>query len=364
LEFSAPVDPLATGGLEPHHYQVASFRTHGVRATSTAFAMGLTLTACKSDPADIETLPGVNITVTPSQLTLRIGASASLAATVTDLEGRPLTGRQIQWSSSKPNVVAVSPAGVVTALDVGTAAIGAYSEQGVGFAHVVVHLDFRVPLRRWVLLTEMGTPTPACPGNEGGLRSDDSRDCTHRGVSRYSLDFAPDPQQEDVPGEPPPTEVSAAADGTITDVCRQPPTEITCGPNGPFVQVEHRGGFMSIYAHLDPGSITLRRKTPVSRGQRLGAAGAWGADSAPWLHFEVRQENQGAGAAAVLEAVEVGGRKFRDYKVASTSVRALPPVVSAHARPHHRHRHRRGQDLGRLRTGTGAARDGQTGRGH
>jgi hypothetical protein len=280
--------------------------------------MGLTLTACKTDPADIQTLPGVNITITPSQLTLGIGASASLVATVTDLEGRPLTGRAIQWSSSKPKVVAVSPTGVVTALDVGTASIGAYSEQGVGFARIVVRLDFRVPLRQWVLLTEMGSPTTACPENEGGLRRDGSRDCTHRGISRYSLDFAADPKREGSPDAPPPTEVYAAAAGTITDVCRQPPTEITCGPNGPFVQVEHPGGFMSIYAHLDPVSITLRRKTPVSRGQRLGAAGAWRADSAPWLHFEVRQENQGAGAAAVLDDVELAGRKFSHYKVTAS----------------------------------------------
>jgi hypothetical protein len=293
---------------------VANFRSPHLRATSTALTLGLTLAACKGDPADIQTLPGVTITVTPSQLTLGIGASASLVATVTDLEGTPLTGREVKWSSSAPRIVAVSPTGVVTALDVGAASIGAYSEQGIGFARVVVKLDFRVPLRRWLLLTEMGTPTTGCPENEGGLRRDGGRDCTHRSFSRYSLDFAPDLQQEDSP-DLPATEVYAAADGTITDICRQPPTEITCGPNGPFVQVEHRGGFLSIYAHLDPGSITLRRKTSVSRGQRLAAAGAWGADPAPWLHFEIRHENQGAGAAAVLGAVEVGGRKLSDYKV-------------------------------------------------
>jgi hypothetical protein len=304
---------LETLRSEPHHYRVASFRSQKLRATSTALAIGLT-PACQGDPADVQALPGVTITVTPSHLTLAVGASASLAAAVTDLAGRPLTGREIAWSSSAPKIVAVSSTGIVTALDVGTASIGAYSEQGVGLARVVVRLDFQVPMRRWLLLTEMGTPTAACPENEGGLQRGGGHDCTHHGISRYSLDFAADPQQE-APDLPPSTEVYAAADGTITDVCLQPPTQITCGPNGPFVQVEHRGGFLSIYAHLDPASVTLRRKTGVSRGQRLGAAGSLGAGSLPWLHFEVRHRNQGAAAAMVLNDVELGGRKFSDYKV-------------------------------------------------
>jgi hypothetical protein len=293
---------------------VVGFVSQCARATFLALIVSLTLTACKSDPADIRTPTGINITVTPPQLTLGIGTSVSLVAKVTDLEGRPLTGHDIKWSSSAPEVVAVSPLGVVTALDVGPASIGAYSEQAVGFAEVVVKLDFRMPLRHWLLLTEMGTPDMTCRGNEGGLRQDGGRDCTHQDISRYSLDFAPDLQQQYSP-EVRPTEVYAAADGRITDVCRQPPTEITCGPNGPFVQVEHRGGFMSIYAHLDLASIVLRPKRSVTQGQLLGTAGAWGPDSTPWLHFEVRYENQGARAAPVLDSVEVGGRKLWDYKV-------------------------------------------------
>lgn len=279
--------------------------------------MGLTLTACKGDPAAIQTLPGVNVTVTPSQLTLGIGASASLVATVTDLEGRPLTGREIQWSSSKPKVAAVSPTGVVTALDVGMASIGAYSDQGVGFAQVVVRLDFRLPLEgghSWRVLSEMGTPAPACPGNEGGRRADESRDCTHAGSSRYSLDFTDAESAKGSPAVAPPPRVLAAADGTISDICLQSLTEITCGANGPFVQVEHRGGFRTIYAHLDPASVTLRRKTIVSRGQPLGAMGARGAYPGRWLHFELRYQNQGAEAAWVLNTVELDGRNFSEYR--------------------------------------------------
>jgi murein DD-endopeptidase MepM/ murein hydrolase activator NlpD len=64
---------------------------------------------------------------------------------------------------------------------------------------------------------------------------------------------------------------------------------------------------------LDPGSVTLRRKTAVSRGERLGTMGAWGADRAPWFHFELRFENKGAEAASVLEALQLSGRRLSDY---------------------------------------------------
>lgn len=283
-----------------------------------ALAACLGVAACGSDTAGIQPLPGVEITVTPTDLTLPVGGRASLTATVSDLEGRPLAGRAIRWSSSAPAIVAVSPAGVVTALDVGSASIGAYSDQGAGFARVVVQLDFRLPLTRgprWLVVTEMGTPTPECPGSEGGLRIAGDRDCSHAGTSRYSLDLADADQWEGSRADGSAPQVLAAATGTISDVCIQPPTEITCGPNGPFVQVEHRGGFRTIYAHLDPASVTLRRKTMVTRGQPLGAMGAWGPNPVPWLHFELRYENQGSNAARVLNAVKLDGRTFGEYRV-------------------------------------------------
>jgi len=157
----------------------------------------------------------------------------------------------------------------------------------------------------------VGTPTGSCPAGEGGLRQDGGRDCSHAGVSRYSLDFAAFTQEEGALTSVQPVEVLAAADGTVIDVCLRPPTEITCGPNGPFVTVEHLGGFVAIYAHLDPASVTIRRKTPVTRGQRLGTMGAWGAGEDAWVHFELRFEGQGAQAASVLERLVVDDTGFR-----------------------------------------------------
>jgi hypothetical protein len=270
---------------------------------------------CGNDSADIGAISPANITVTPGEVLLLPEEASALEAKVYDLEGRLLRDREITWSSSNPGIASVSLSGVVTALAPGTASIGAHSEQSVGFAEIVVQPDFQLPLGQHVVVTEMGTPTTECPDQEGGLRVDGSRDCSHAGLARYSLDLADPEQWEGSPDAPAAQEVFAAADGTIIDICLQPPTEITCGPNGPFVLIQHSGGFLTMYAHVDPASISLRRKTPVLRGQPLGTMGAWGADPAPWLHFEVRHQPEGGTAASILESLRIEGRRMRDYKV-------------------------------------------------
>jgi hypothetical protein len=272
--------------------------------------------ACGEDSASLQATPGVEITLTPAELVLTIGGSAPLQVTVQDHTGRLLSDRVVEWSSSAPDIAAVTETGLVLALASGIATIGAYSDQSVGFARVAVQPGFVVPLpgeHRALVVTEIGTPSGECPGNEGGLRMDGSRDCSHAGISRFSLDLADAAQwNEGLAGSPAP-DVIASAEGTIKDVCLQPPTEVTCGSNGPFVLIEHPGGFSSIYAHLDPGSVILRRKTPVRGGQRLGVMGSWGADRSPWLHFELRVENQGAEAAWVLDALQLSGQRLSNY---------------------------------------------------
>ncbi len=269
----------------------------------------LAISACEGDPAGLRALPGVTITVTPDALSLPVGASTPLKATVQSLNGDTLTGRAILWSSSAPAIVEVSPHGVVTALAPGVASVGAYSDQSVGFASVVVRMDFRLPVSasRSLLRSEIGSPTGLCPGGEGGLRSDGGRECSHAGISRYSLDFMPAPEF------PAATEVVAAAAGVVRDVCLQPPEEITCGPNGPFIYLEHGSGFATFYAHLDRASVIIRRKTAVAQGEVIGSMGVWGAHDYPWLHFELRYD--GPGADAVLDGVLVAGRTLTEYRV-------------------------------------------------
>jgi murein DD-endopeptidase MepM/ murein hydrolase activator NlpD len=275
---------------------------------SQAVLLGLVCLACSDDPAGIRVLPVVTIVVTPEALTLPVGQTADLEASVSDLDGRTLTRREIRWSTSAPEVVSVSPAGVVTALSPGRASIGAHSEQSVGFAYVVVQLDFRLPVSPLsVLRAEAGSPTTACANGEGGRRDDGGRECSHAGISRYSLDFRPSETQL--------LTVGAAADGVVGDVCLRPPSEATCGPDGPFVYIDHGFGFASLYSHLDPASISVRRKMSVAQGETIGRMGTWGAEPYPWMHFELRYENQEAAQRRVLDHLQVGGRKLTDYRV-------------------------------------------------
>ena len=279
--------------------------------SSRALLLGYVCLSCSDEPAGLRTPPAVTIDVAPSAVTLLVGASATLDATVTDAEGRAVADSDIEWSSSAPEVASVSGAGAVTAVSPGLASIVASNEQSSGFAHIVVQLDFRLPVFAGsVLRSEIGSPTTMCRGGEGGLREDGGLECSHAGVSRFSLDFrAPE-------GNSAGTQVGAAADGTVRDVCLRPPSETTCGPDGPFVYIDHGNGFASQYSHLDPATITIRRKNAVLQGEKVGRMGTWGSEPYAWTHFELRYKNQEPAQQAVLSQLLIGGRKLSEYRIA------------------------------------------------
>ena len=282
----------------------------GRRASAALLVAALGLAACGDDPKGPTTLPGVVITVAPADLILTVGATAALAAAVRDGQGEPVEANAIRWASSAPDIVAVSPTGFVTALGIGVATVGAYAQQGVGFARVVVQMDFRLPvlLGPATLRAEMGTPTPLCPEGEGGRRADGGRECSHSVASRYSLDFSATSSA----AEPP--RVFAAADGIVNDVCLQPPPETTCGPHGPFVYIEHGAGFASFHSHLDPASVVVRRKRRIAQGDDIGRMGSWGGE-VPWVHFEVRYNNQAPLDNPILDGLQVDGKALTEYRV-------------------------------------------------
>ena len=79
-------------------------------------AMLVAAVAC-SDVLD----PGeevVDLQLTPGDVTLTVGSSAYLTATGMNAEGLPVEG-DVTWTSSDPDVVVVSDAGLATALAVG-----------------------------------------------------------------------------------------------------------------------------------------------------------------------------------------------------------------------------------------------------
>lgn len=84
--------------------------------------------------------PVAVVVVTPPADTLLQRATVQLTATLLDGAGHPLGGRTVAWSSSDPQVAAVSAGGVVTAALGGTATITATSEGKTGTASVVVLL--------------------------------------------------------------------------------------------------------------------------------------------------------------------------------------------------------------------------------
>lgn len=81
----------------------------------------------------VSLVPVATVTVTPNAPSVKVGATATLAATVKDDQGNVLTGRAVAWSSSAPAIATVDGAsGVLTGVAAGTTTITATSEGKTG----------------------------------------------------------------------------------------------------------------------------------------------------------------------------------------------------------------------------------------
>jgi alpha-tubulin suppressor-like RCC1 family protein/uncharacterized protein YjdB len=67
--------------------------------------------------------PISDVSVTPHEVGLRVGASRQLSAALTDRAGDPVTGGRLDWRSRNPQVAAVDSTGMVTSLALGTTTI-------------------------------------------------------------------------------------------------------------------------------------------------------------------------------------------------------------------------------------------------
>lgn len=56
---------------------------------------------------------------------------------------------------------------------------------------------------------------------------------------------------------------------------------------GNLIIIQHSGGWMTVYAHMD--NMIVKRGTKVSVGQKIGTVGATGKVDEPQLHFEIRK---------------------------------------------------------------------------
>lgn len=83
-------------------------------------------------------IPVGSVAVKPDHRTLRVDQTVDLDATVRDANGKTLSGREVTWTSSAPQVAEVSEAGRVTARRAGSATITATSEGEVGRSEITV----------------------------------------------------------------------------------------------------------------------------------------------------------------------------------------------------------------------------------
>jgi uncharacterized protein YjdB len=112
-------------------------RNVGARVVRAAVAL-FVLSSCKSDTLD----PGgavASVVVTPSRLSVGVGASASLTVEVRDAGGNALTGRKVVWASKDVTVATVSGSGVVSGVSPGTVQVAATAEGKSAIVDVTVN---------------------------------------------------------------------------------------------------------------------------------------------------------------------------------------------------------------------------------
>ena len=68
---------------------------------------------------------------------------------------------------------------------------------------------------------------------------------------------------------------------------------------GNLIIIQHSGGWMTVYAHLD--SMSVRRGNKVSVGQKIGTVGETGKVDEPQLHFEIRKGTKAYNPSSYLK---------------------------------------------------------------
>ena len=82
---------------------------------------------------------------------------------------------------------------------------------------------------------------------------------------------------------------------------------VFAGPRGGYgnmVELKHRDGTVTRYAHLD--RIEARVGQRIGKGEQLGTVGSTGQSTGPHLHFEVRRDGQAINPTAYLQAAGAG----------------------------------------------------------
>lgn len=138
-------------------------------------------------------------------------------------------------------------------------------------------------------------------------------------------------------------EVLAVADGTVVssrnDLPEQVPGALPQGmaidqADGNFVVLDVGGGNYVLYAHMQPGSVTVKAGAKVKRGDLLGKVGNTGNTQAPHLHLHVMDGPSPLASnglpyvfdSAKLTATDKAGTADFDKAEATGSPLTLTPV--------------------------------------
>jgi uncharacterized protein YjdB len=98
--------------------------TDPVRSLSLAVLVALGFAVACKEPADPE-VRAASVVLSPTDVTLTVGATRQLTVAVNDKSGNALADRVVAFSSSDPNVAAVNSSGVVLGVALGQATITA-----------------------------------------------------------------------------------------------------------------------------------------------------------------------------------------------------------------------------------------------
>jgi alpha-tubulin suppressor-like RCC1 family protein/uncharacterized protein YjdB len=110
----------------------------GLRGLSVVVPVMVAVTSCGGGDQTSPPTQVASVSVSPSEVTVVVGASHQLTATARDEAGNPLTGHTFDWTTSAPSVAAVTGAGLVDGVAPGAATITATSEGKSGSAAIVV----------------------------------------------------------------------------------------------------------------------------------------------------------------------------------------------------------------------------------
>jgi len=94
--------------------------------------------ACVDDTLHPSGEAVATVEVAPPTVTVTIGATVSLTATVLDAAGNVVTGRKVRWATADSNFATITDAGVVTGRYVGTVPVAASIEGKTATAQVIV----------------------------------------------------------------------------------------------------------------------------------------------------------------------------------------------------------------------------------